>query len=386
MHSTTSTLNMKSAKPLKPKTATGAARRSHPTTAKAKAAKKVKIAAPQPTLPGTCGAIGIDIAKKTFHVCYLSTRDAREQRGEFTNDAAGHAKFMLWVNRVSQGQAVHFCLEETGIYGRALAVFLHQAQHHVSLVNAALVKHHGRSLNLRSKTDRIDAWLIAHYTHVHVPPRWTPPTAQHQRLRELSRRRAQLTQMIVDESNHLEAAQESGVRSHIEAMIQHLQKQRECLWQQMQQLVKSDPALNKQRELLMSIPHIGEITAMALLAELPPVDAFENARQICAYAGLTPREEKSGESVHKRTRLCKQGRSGLRTLMFMPAVSVLSSKHSPLLGFAKRLQEAGKAKLCVVGALMRKLLAMAFAILRSGRAFDPLYRHSRQPQSANANL
>jgi transposase len=377
---------MKSTKPSQPNAADGSPKRSHPTTQKAKAAKKTSIAAPQPVLPGACGTIGIDIAKKTFHACYLSTRDAREQRGEFTNDAAGHAKFMLWVNRVSQGMAVHFCLEETGIYGRALAVFLHQAQHHVSLVNAALVKHHGRSLNLRSKTDRIDAWLIAHYTHVHVPPRWTPPAAQHQRLRELSRRRAQLTQMIVAESNHLEAAQESSVRSHIEAMIQHLQKQRESLWQQMQQLVKEDPALNKQRELLMSIPHIGEMTAMALLAELPPVDAFENARQICAYAGLTPRQEQSGESVHKRTRLCKQGRSGLRTLMFMPAVSVLSSKRGPLLGFAKRLQEAGKAKLCVVGALMRKLLAMAFAILRSGQPFDPHYRHSRQPQPATANL
>lgn len=335
---------------------------------------KARVIAPTPTLAGTCPAVGIDISKKSFHACLLTQRDSPSVSGEFTADAQGHSKFITWAKRVGQGQALHFCMEETGIYGRALALFLHAAGHHVSLVNAALIKHHGRTLNLRNKNDPVDARLIAHYTLCHVPARWTPPAPEHQRLRELARRRKQIGEMIIAEKNHLEAAQDRGVRAHIEHLLKLLETEHQKVWEEMRQLVKGDATMQRNAQLLQSIPHVAEITTINLLAELPPVDAFEDARQLCAYAGLSPRQEQSGTSVNKRTRMCKQGRSGLRTLLFMPAMSVLSSKSSPLRAFAERLLKAGKAPKCVVGALMRKLLSLAFAILRSGNPFDANYR------------
>ena len=92
--------------------------------------------------------------------------------------------------------------------------------------------------------------------------------------------------------------------------------------EQMERLAAEDPALAHNRSLLDSIPGIGALTALLLLAELPALDSFESARQLCAYAGLTPRERQSGTSVHGRTRLCKQGRGGLRSLLFLPAASL----------------------------------------------------------------
>lgn len=77
--------------------------------------------------------------------------------------------------------------------------------------------------------------------------------------------------------------------------------------EQMERLAAEDPALAHNRSLLDSIPGIGALTALLLLAELPALDSFESARQLCAYAGLTPRERQSGTSVHGRARLCKQG-------------------------------------------------------------------------------
>lgn len=357
------------------------ARSRRGTPATCKPVSRRVITAPQPTLPGTCGAVGIDVSKLSFNACVLLDKDISGAHGKFDASAEGHAKFIAWVQRVGHGQALHFCLEETGVYGRALAAFLHQAGHHVSLVNAALIKHHARSLNLRAKNDAVDARLIAHYTLAHVPARWQPPAPAHQHLRELSRRREQLGGMIVAERNHLEAALDPQVRAHITHVLGLLEAERDAIWKSMVEAVKADPALRHNLELLKSIPHLQDITAVKLLAELPPLDAFESSRQMCAYAGLTPRQEQSGTSVLKRTRLCKQGRSGLRSLLFMPALSVLGSKRSPLRPFADRLAANGKAPKCILGALMRKILATAFAILRSGVPFSSSYRSPIQPQA-----
>ena len=331
------------------------------------------LIAPEPCLPGTTGAVGIDVSKATFHACYLADSKARPKTGVFTADAAGHAKFLLWLDRIGTRQSLHLCLEETGCYGRALAAFLHEAGHHVSIVNAALIKNYGRSLNLRTKNDRVDAQLIAGYTLERIPGRWQPLEPQHQALRDAVRRRQQLLGLILQEKNHLEATVAPAIRDSIQQTITTLQIGLSNIEAHMDTIIATDPHLKHNAALLVSIPGIGRLTARLLLAELPPLDSFATARQLSAYAGLTPREHQSGTSVSGRSRLCKQGRGGLRTLFFMPAVSLMGSKTGPLRDFADRLLAAAKKPACVVGALMRKLSALVFAILRSGKPFDSNY-------------
>ena len=336
----------------------------------------------QPLLPGCTAAAGIDVSKMNFHVCLLTRSGARPKKGTFTADAEGHRKFIDWLQRVSGGETVHCCLEETGTYGRALAAFLHEGGHFVSVVNAALIKHYGRSLNVRTKNDIVDAHLIAQYTLERVPARWRPLAPAHEALRAAARRRQQITEMITAEKNHLEAASDPAVRASIEHLLTLLHEEQEKIMEQMERLAAEDPALAHNRSLLDSIPGIGALTALLLLAELPALDSFESARQLCAYAGLTPRERQSGTSVHGRTRLCKQGRGGLRSLLFLPAASILSCKSGPLKAFAQKLINAGKAPKCAVGALMRKLMALTFAILRSGKAYNPQFHFTRSGSPA----
>lgn len=345
------------------------------------AASNRALVAPEPTLPGVCAVVGIDIAKLKFDVCCLNLQGARPQHGTFTSDDEGHARFIKWVDRVAGGQSVHFCMEETGIYGRALATFLHQSGHRVSLVNPALIKSFGASLNVRTKTDSVDAQLIAHYTAERVPPPWKPLEPQHQALRAAARRRQQLMEMLIAESNHLEACLCPAVRSSIEVQIAHLKSLITAEDERMAAIIAGDALLARAAQLLRTIPGIGRISAQRLLAELPPLDGFESARQLCAYAGLTPRQHESGKSVHGRSRLCKQGRSGLRATLFMPAMSLLTTRSGPLKEFADRLLKSGKEKLCVIGALTRKLMSLAFAILRSGTPCDPGYRNPATRQS-----
>jgi transposase len=337
---------------------------------------KTSLIAPKATLAGLCGAVGIDVSKSKFNVCYLADSQSRAQNGEFVADASGHAKFLAWLERVGAGQSVHLCLEETGCYGQALAAFLHEAGHHVSVVNAALIKNYGRSLNVRTKNDVVDARLIAQYTLERVPQRWIPLAPQHQALRNASRRRDQINEFIIKEKNHLEASPCPEISEMLRTHIEQLKACKAEITKLMARLVAQDPQLARNIELLMTIPGIGRVTAINLLAELPSLDGFTSARQLCAYAGLTPRENTSGSSLHGRPRLCKQGRGVLRRIMFMPALSLMGSKSGPLRVFADRLLGNDKKPACVVGALMRKLIALVFAILRSGKPFDPLYAHS----------
>ena len=117
---------------------------------------------------------------------------------------------------------------------------------------------------------------------------------------------------------------------------------------------------------------IGKTTAASILSEIPHIDRFESAKAIAAFAGLSPRHRQSGTSIHGRPRLCKTGNSRLRKALYMPAMVAL--RFNPALRiFAERLSAAGKHKLLIIGAVMRKLLVLAYGILRSGVPFDANY-------------
>ena len=124
--------------------------------------------------------------------------------------------------------------------------------------------------------------------------------------------------------------------------------------------------------MLCSIPGIGKVTARKILAELPDVACFKSARQAAAYAGLSPRRHESGKTVHRKGRLSKVGNAGLRKALYMPALVAI--KHNPVIqAFAHRLRANGKCENVIIGAAMRKLLHIAFAVLKHNKPFDPAY-------------
>jgi transposase len=121
---------------------------------------------------------------------------------------------------------------------------------------------------------------------------------------------------------------------------------------------------------LDSIPGIAETTAATLLAEIVDVTQYRSARQVAAYAGLVPRERYSGSSVRGRTRLSKIGNARLRKALYFPAITAL--RCSPFFqAWAQGLRERGKCKMSVIGAAMRKLIHLAYGVLKTGQPFDP---------------
>ncbi|MGB6520041.1 MAG: transposase, partial [Candidatus Cybelea sp.] len=221
----------------------------------------------------------------------------------------------------------------------------------------------------RTKTDKADAALIGRFCITMHPAPWEPPSPLQQRLRRLARRRVALDEMRVQESNRLGAPGSSDVRSSIEATLSFLDRQIDEIDVQIRSIIDDDPTLRGKRELLTSIPGIGERLAVTILGELPNLSEFRNAKALSAFTGLCPREFRSGKSV-STSWLSKAGNVHLRRMLYMPAVPAI--RFNPILrDFADRLRSSGKHGKQIVAAVMRRLLVLAYGVLKSERPFDP---------------
>ncbi len=204
------------------------------------------------------------------------------------------------------------------------------------------------------------------------PERWLPPPPEIRVLQALTRHYEHLKTTRAQQSVYAQSSESSIVAASIREVISTLDAQIAQLERKIRQHFDDDPELKRRRELLTSIPGIGETTAGSILSEIPHLDRFQSAKAVAAFAGLSPRERRSGTSIHGRTRLCKTGNARVRKALYMPAM--VAVRFNPILRvFADRLLAAGKHKRLIVGAVMRKLLVLAYGILRSGIAFDANY-------------
>lgn len=315
--------------------------------------------------------LGIDIAKAKFVVALL-TAEGKVRHKSCANTPAGCRDLAAWLQR-QHVTSVHACLEATGTYGEAVATWLHDAGHQVSVVNPAIIHAYARTQLARSKTDRIDAELIARFTAAHQPPAWTPPALELRQLQALVRRLDALQGMRTQELNRLEAGVPvADVRASIEAVLANLDTQIAHVQQLIRDHLDRHPGLRAQRELLITIPGIGETTAAVLIAELFD-KPYTSARQAAAFAGLVPRLVESG-TLRGRARLSKIGPGRVRKALYLPAVTAL--RWNPTIRAVRdRLRAAGKPPMVIIGAAMRKLIHLAFGVLKSRRAYEPTCAH-----------
>ena len=190
------------------------------------------------------------------------------------------------------------------------------------------------------------------------------------RLRALVSRREALLDLRTQESNRLEVAATQEVRSSIETVIAHLDEQIKQIERQIKKDIDDDPTLKAQRDLLVSIPGVGDKTISMFLSHYGGELRFEKTRQAVAFAGLDTKKHESGSSVKGKPRLSKMGHSQIRRGLYMPAV-VAMSKTAWGKAFSSRLLAAGKPKMLILGALMRKIVSIAYGVLKSGTPFNP---------------
>ncbi len=313
--------------------------------------------------------LGIDIAKQKFDAALLV--DGKTKHKTCKNSVEGFETLMLWLEKLGI-QKVHACLEATGNYGEDLAIYLHEASHIVSIVNPARIKGFAQSELLRTKTDKIDAALIARFCLAMKPDPWIPPSPEIRSLRALVRRVDSLIDMRSQEKNRIGTAHESVIlliKEHIAYLDQEIEKIR----RQIADLIGQNPNLKRRKELLDSIPGIGKATIPHILAELDNLGKFNHVREMVAFIGLAPKETLSGSSIKGKPRLCKIGHARLRKALYMPAL--VSIQCNPvMIAFYNRLKDKGKNGKVIVCAIMRKLVHVIFGVLKSGKKYDPNFK------------
>lgn len=307
--------------------------------------------------------VGIDVSKRSFDVAFQV--DGRWKCLKFANSADGVARFQQEL-----GGQYHACMEATGRYGRLLAQSLFEAGHIVSVVNPLRIQRYAESRLRRTKTDKADAILIAEFCDKEHPGPWKPLPEEVEALRELVRRREHLLGQRQMERNRLLAGPcTPGVQASIQRALTFVAQELKVIEADIERTFKTHGTLQRQRELLVSIPGIGNITAAILLAEIGDVREFPKAKSLSAFAGLNPKEHTSGTSVKGRAGIAKMGNPRLRRVLYMAALSA-KRKNPVVKDFTERLALTKPKKLVHVAA-MRKLLHIAYGVLIREKPFTP---------------
>ena len=319
--------------------------------------------------------LGIDVGKDKLVVALLRPRDAAEP-ATFDNSVAGFKTLQRFLKK-RHVKALHVCMEATGRYYEALADFLDAAGWRVSVVNPARIKAYAEAQLSRNKTDGLDAALIADFCRTQQPPRWTPPPAEWRELQALVRHLEDLQADYQRQCNRHHALQHAAqpaalVLENLQAQLTLLQAQIEQVKRAIQRHLDQHPDLKRDKDLLISIPGIGELTAGKLLAEFRAIRDFSDVRQLVAFAGLNPRQHQSGKHARSHTPISKQGRATLRAALYLPAL-VAKNRYPCLQPLIERWRQHGLCEMEIVVAMMRKLVHLIFGVLKSGQPFDPRY-------------
>ena len=331
--------------------------------------------------------VGADVAKKTFDAAlvrpgqhYPSTPLREVPVATFARSAEGVEAFLSWtagqLQDMSAPVSMRRVMEATGRYSVELAAWVNERCPALApaIANARQTHAYLESMQLRNKTDRVEARALAFYGADRRPAPYEALSLERSELRALSRRRDALVEEKVREENRGEEPFASKLLSRMHGRrLTQLKRDIAKIEARIKDLIESAPELKRDAKLLRSIPGVAFVTSAVVLAELGDLRRFGRARQVTAFAGLSPRTKQSGTSVHAPAVLCKRGNPRVRQALYMAAM-VAIRKAGPLRDFYERLVARGmngKAALCAV---MRKMLTIMRAVLIHETPYDPRWK------------
>lgn len=311
--------------------------------------------------------IGVDIAKHTFEAEAIDATKRVLWRRAYPNQEAGYARLWRDITRTHAGH-VHVCMEATSVLWEGLAYYLHARQVTVQVVNPARIKHYARAEGLRQKTDRLDAGVIARFSLTQACRPWVPPAPELRTLQALVRRMDDITRQLQQERNRVASAVQPLTAASIARMIAALTAEYAELERSFNDVLQRAPQLAHDLALLCTIAGVHVRTARQLLVFLRATP-YETARQAAAAAGVTPMHASSGMKRDQHPRISRMGCASLRQALFTPAM--VAARFNPLLKpWAAELHHRGKALKQVRCAVMRRLIHIAFGVLKHQTPFS----------------
>lgn len=302
--------------------------------------------------------IGIDVSKNSFD---LFIHESSFHKVFEMNK--GHIKKAIsWLKKQKPTLIV---LEATGGYERPLVAEMIAAKLPVAVVNPRQVRDFAKATGKLAKTDKIDSCVLAHFAASVKPVVRTHSSEEKQRLAEIISRRRQLVLARATEKNHKEHARTLEVTASIESVITKLTAEIEKIEATINDLIRSDPDMQKKVDILTSVPGIGPTTAAVLVSDLPELGTL-NRKQIASLIGVAPINRDSGQFRGKR--MTGGGRKKVRTSLFMAMLSVIQF-NKKIRAFYEHLLDEGKIKMVALVAAMRKLIIILNSMLKNNASW-----------------
>lgn len=327
-------------------------------------------------------SIGIDISKDDFHVCFkLRDADGRIKilgTRTFKNTGKGFMEFLEWVKSKNKSNAeTVFVMEATGVYYENLVNFLYEEGEKASVILPNRMKGYFKSLNIKTKTDKVDSKVIAEYGIERRLDIWKPLSGNYKVIKELCRELLAMKKDKQRAKNQLHAMKYGHDR--LDKLVKLKKKQIKFYEKSIEELrkhikiaVESDPKLMDKISKIISIPGLGFETAVILASETNGFLLFHNIRQVVSFAGLDVSHNESGK-IKGRSKISKKGNTKIRQALYMPALAATSA-NKPIKELYERICDKNpQAKRKGVIASMRKLLSLAYTLWKKDEIYNPEY-------------
>ncbi len=323
--------------------------------------------------------VGIDISKDTFDVSFLNDNQKWTHK-VYQNNPVGFKK--LWKDT---GKENHFVMEASGPYYLKLATFLQQKKADVSVVNPLVIRRYVQMKMFRTKTDKKDAQAIAMYGMEQQPSLWEPQSKVLKRLRQIDTTIDGYYKQNTMLKNRLKAFKASGNTD--KQAIDSLKKMIRLTQKEIKKLEKERLRLTRENfgdtlELLLSIPGVGEKSAILFIILTGDFTKFENYKQFLAYIGFNSRIFESGTSVKGKGRISKIGNAKMRRTLYVATWS--AKRHNThIKQMYERLSAKGKKERVIKVALAGKLVKIMFGVMKTGKKYDANYEAKRKIKFSN---
>ena len=322
--------------------------------------------------------VGIDISKGSFTACVcrklLSGEALLSSVESFENNKTGYNQFVKWSRKITiPSVEVLYLMEATGIYYEGIAYHLHKLKQPVCVILPNKVKHYAKSLNVKTKTDIVDARVIAQMGAERNLSHWQPPLPVLKQLRDLTRLYTDLKNERTVYLNRLDSEKASAValpfviKSNL-LILKELEKQIKQCEKEIEKTIISEEWLAEKVNKLITINGVGLITLAIVIAETQGFALVSSRKQLASYAGYDVVQIESGTSVKGKTHISKKGNSRIRAALHFPALT--ASRHNQeLKEDYLRINIAKPSKMVGATALQRKLLLLIYTLWKNNEVF-----------------
>ncbi|MBK6730405.1 MAG: IS110 family transposase [Bacteroidetes bacterium] len=333
--------------------------------------------------------LGVDVAQKELVVSLgrIFNDLSKEVYAHkvFSNKASGIMALLKWVKKNSlENVDVHFVMEATGVYHEKLAYFLDEKGYSVSIVLPNKISNYMRTLETKTITDKTCSHAITLFGLERQLDTWQRPKAIYKCLLQLTRERDQIVAERSMVKNQLHAEQVEALPNL--RSIKRLKQRIKFLNQQEQEIKNDiDVSLEEEKDIqaqiknITTIPGVGKLTAVIVLAETNGFELIRNKKQLSSYAGFDIKEKQSGTSIKSKPRISKKGNRHLRKAMHLPSLSTVKHDENYKEVY-KRIVSKHGIKMKALIAIQRKMLELIYTLYKNKTSYCKEYIETKRGQ------